>query len=282
MKYLVVYHGLDTVVPESLREFVKKTISDEFNSFDLELDFSSDRTGHDLTVTFSNEIPGWPVYGESSRPQLNDELLRGDATLYIRSMRSMRLQTSATGCEVAFPETPAELGSLIANCTIHETGHMLGLDTGGIDDGGHTADPNNYMWDPGSLPGGNTHVSFFFEYTVKSGDTLNVIVQRYISGTLDACRIGASDLTVGDVWQHPENKKPGFVAYPKRRVSPGRNPNDPNLIYPGEKVALINHNLRTQAYRRTFVGFLGKKSFTEDQVDRMKKFISQQLALGKN
>ena len=280
--YLIVYHGLTTVVPtKSLREFVKKTITDEFSSFDLVLDFTSNRTDHDLTVTFSNEIPGWPVYGESTRIRIDDKMLRGDSIVYVRSMKSMRLQTSATTCEVTFPETEAGLGSIIANCTIHETGHMLGMDTGGIDDGGHTADPENYMWDPGSLPGGDTHVSRLFEYTVKPGDTLNLIVQRYISGALDPCRIGSSDLTVSDVWQLPANKSAGFVADPKKIVSPGRRANDPNTIYPGEKVALINHNLRTQAYRRNFVGFLGKKSFTKDQVDSMKKFISQRVALGK-
>jgi len=137
------------------------------------------------------------------------------------------------------------------------------------------------MWDPGTLPGGNTHVSLLFEYTVKPGDTLYGIVQRYISGTLDTCRIGSTDLTVSDVWQHPANKEMGFVAYPKKIVTPGRRANDPNSIYPGEKVALINHNLRTQAYRRTFAGFLGKKSFTNEQIDAMKKFIAQRLAIGK-
>ena len=148
----------------------------------------------------------------------------------------MRLQTSATACEAAFPETEAALGSIIANCAIHETAHMLGLDTGGIDDGGHTDDPDNYMWDPGTLPGGNTHVSLLFEYTVKPGDTLYGIVQRYISGTLDTCRIGSTDLTVSDVWQHPANKEMGFVAYPKKIVTPGRRANDPNSIYPGERL----------------------------------------------
>ena len=59
-KYLVVYHGLATVVPKLLREFVKRKITDEFSPFDLELDFTGTRTDHDLTVTFSNEIPGWP------------------------------------------------------------------------------------------------------------------------------------------------------------------------------------------------------------------------------
>ena len=38
-KYLIVYHGFDSVVPRSLRAFVKTTIISEFSTFDVELDF---------------------------------------------------------------------------------------------------------------------------------------------------------------------------------------------------------------------------------------------------
>ena len=35
MAYLIVFKGLTPVVPEGLRDFVKKTISDEFTKFDV-------------------------------------------------------------------------------------------------------------------------------------------------------------------------------------------------------------------------------------------------------
>jgi len=284
-KYLIVYKGLASVVPRSLQQLVKKKIQDEFSPFDVELDFNETRAGHDLVVTFKDGIPGWPAYGESSRISFTNgggtSLGTGDSSIWVRSMKTMRLQITPGSCEPAFPETEAALGSIIANCTIHETGHMLGMDTGGIDDGGHSKDPDNYMWDPGTMPGGNTHVSMFFEYTVKKDDTLSDIVQRYINGSLDKCRFGSNDLTYQDVWLHPENKKMGFVAHPTKSGVPGRRMNNWNFIYPGEKVALINHNLRTQDYRRTFAGFLGKKTFTDEQIETMKKFIAQQLAAGK-
>src|SRR5262249_14258660 len=148
-------------------EFVKKRIQDEFSKFDVELDFSDSRPAHDLEVTFSNEIPGWPVYGESSRIRVNSQLGKGNSTVYVRSIVLMRLETSAGSCEPAFPDGESTLGLMIANTTIHETGHMLGMDTGGYDDGGHSTDSGNYMWDPGSMPHDDTHVGRVFEYTVK-------------------------------------------------------------------------------------------------------------------
>ena len=284
-KYLIVYKGLKSAVPRSLQQFVKKKIEDEFGSFDVELDFSENRGGRDLVVTFENKNPGWPVYGESTRISVTNgggtSLGTGNSTLWVRAMTSMRLQINPGVCEAAFPESEAALGALLANCTIHETGHMLGMDSGGYDDGGHSTDPDNYMWDPGSMPGNDTHVSRVFEYTVKTGDTLSEIVQRYNNGSLDKCRVGNDDLTYQDVWQDPDNKKMGFIAHPTKSGVPGRRMNNANYIYAGEKVVLRNNNLRTQDYRRNFAGFLGKKTFTAEQIKTMKDFIAQRLLAGR-
>jgi hypothetical protein len=129
---------------------VKKKITDEHSKFDVELDFSGTRPAHDLDVEFSNEIPGWPAFGESSRITMNGTPGKGHSTVYSRSMELMRLQTGTgtDSCEPAFPVTEASLGTMIANTAIHETGHMLGMDSGGYDDGGHSTDKSNYMWDP--------------------------------------------------------------------------------------------------------------------------------------
>src|SRR5262245_62148750 len=66
-KYLIVYKQFETVVPELLRESIKKKVVDEFSSFEVELDFSGSRAHHDLLVTFTQEIPIWTAFGESSR-----------------------------------------------------------------------------------------------------------------------------------------------------------------------------------------------------------------------
>jgi len=284
-KYLIVFKGLAVAVPKSLQHFVKKSIQDEFSQFDdLELDFSSSRAGHDLAVLFRDGIPGLPVFGESSRISTTDNsgtsLDSGDATIWVQQMRIFRLEITPGFCEPTFPETEAALGSLIANTAIHETGHMLGLDTGGFDGGGHTSDPDNYMWAE-TPTGDSTHVGKFFEYTVKKGDSLSAIVERYRRGLIDKCRVGASDLTYQLVWEDPENKSVGFIAHPTKSDVPGRRRNNPNWIYPGEKVALRNENLRTQKYRRNFPAFLGKKTFSTQQIQTIKAFIAQRLADGK-
>jgi hypothetical protein len=278
-KYLIVYNNF-SVVPSSLRAFVRKKIEDELSPFDLQLEFS-DRTGHDYTVTYSDEIPGLNIYGESSRPDIRGSLASGFTTIFVGQMKARRLKVTDDSCEPAFPETEAALGTMIANTTIHENAHMFGQDSGGFDGAGHTTDPNNYLWSAESLGLRDTRVSPLFVYTVTSVDTLSKIVDRYKRGVLDKCRIGSADLSWQDVWDLKENKDLGFIAHPTKSGIRNRTPNNPNWIYPGEKVGLLNDNLRTQDYRRTFAGFLGKKSFTDDQIKSMKKFIAERIDAGK-
>ncbi|AEG00359.1 hypothetical protein [Methylomonas methanica] len=280
-KYLIEFNCFEACVPKKLQDSVKRTIVGAFKDFDVDLDFSGKKSGHDLRVKFTREVPPHPVYGESSRPSMNDVIMSGDATVYVGGMKAMRLQMGNKSCEAAFPETEESLGSLIANTTVHETAHMLGLDSGGYGDAGHSTDLNNYMWDAGSLPGGSTRVTPFFEYVVVRGDTLSGLVQRFIRGTLDPCRLGATSLTYNEVWDFPPNKEPGFIRDPKKGGVIGRRANSPNWIYPGEKVAFPNSTLRVQAYRRNFPGFLGKKTFTDQQSGTMKKFIADRIAAGK-
>jgi hypothetical protein len=283
-KYLVVVSGM-SAIPRSLRKHVQDEILKEYSAFDLDFDFTGRKRARDLAVRFSDEVPIWGAYGESSRPWIGGEQESGESTIYVGMMRAMRLETSPEECEIAFPESVASLGSLIANTAIHEIGHMVGLDTGGYDSAGHTSDVKNYMWDAsGFLVGGaklNTYVSRVFEYTVKRGDTLSGIVLRYRLGTLDKCRIGPTKLTWTMAWDHPGNKQAGFVGDTKKSGKPGRIANSPHWIYPGEKVALVNQNYRTQKYRLYMPGFVGAKKFTDDQIKTMKQFIADRLAAGK-
>ena len=280
-KYLIVLKGWTIAVPRSLRPFIAKKINEVYSQFNLELDFSDTRQSRDLLVTFSNEIPDLAAYGVSMRVRGKTSVSSGISTVYTRKMKMMRLVINAASCEPAFPETEEALGSMIANVTMHEIGHGLGLDTGGYDGGGHTTDKTNRMWDPSSVTEPDTHASPYFEYIVRPGDTLSGITLRYVAGTLDNCRIGRTGLTYSDVWSDPQNKAKGFVGDPAKSGVRGRRANDPNWIYPGEKVALENNNLRTQAYKHRFPGYLGDKSFTSDQIDTIKQFIAQRLADGK-
>jgi hypothetical protein len=280
--YLVAIRGW-SVVPPSLRDFVQETMTAAYRPFNLELDFAGGKPPRDLMVEFTDKFPLWSMYGESSRPSINGDQQPGQSTIYIGVMRAMRLQLGSGGCEVMFPENREALGSLIANTAVHETAHMLGLDTGGFDDGGHVSDPDNYLWRHSAPPGHveeSTRVSPYFEYSVKQGDTLSGIVARYKMGQLDRCRFGPSDLTYQMVWGDDENKRPGFVADPKKGKA-GRRANDPNSIYPGEKVALPSTNLRKQSYRQYFGGYLGPKQFSAEQTETMTAFIAARLAAGK-
>jgi hypothetical protein len=279
-KYLVVYRHLDRVVPRSLRTFLRSSITKAFEGLDVELDLNGTKKPRDLVVTFTKEVPGLIIFGESSRLDIDNELDAGEATVYVGGMQAYRLKMDNGLCEKAFPETDDSLGSLIANTAIHETAHMLGLNTGGHDGGGHTSDPDNFMWDPGTLPAAKPTFEPVFIYTVVKGDTLSALVQKYMRGTLDPCRFAATSLTYQRLWDLRQNKQPGFVGDPAKSGVQGHKANNPNWIYPGEKIAFPNHNLRSQDYRRNFAGLMGKKSFTGQQLATMKKFIEDRIKAG--
>jgi hypothetical protein len=270
-KYLIVYKGMASI-PSMLRDFVKQAVIKEFEPFDVEVDFSGRKAARDLIVQFSDEVPSAALFGESSRMSINDELTNGDANVFVGLMKAMRLQTTGDNCEPAFPQTKESLGRLIANTAIHETAHMLGLE-------GHVDDKDNFMWE--STIQHQTRVSKNFEYEVKRGDTLSSIVQRHKTSRLHACRSGPTLLTYFSVWQDPANKKEGFVGHSTKSGHRTRRANNPNWIYPGEKVALVDHSFRTQKYRSYYHGWLGKKKFSKEQITKMTKFIAQQIAAGK-
>lgn len=277
-KYLVVYKGVDSI-PRHLQIFVKQSIAEAFKDFNLEFDFSGRKSARDLVVNFSDEIPVWSVFGESSRMSINDVAAAGESTVYVGVMKAMRLQTSGDRCVAAFPSTKESLGMMIANTAIHETAHMLDLDTGGYDGGGHVAEKDNYLWM--SKVKHKTRVGEFFEYTVQQGDTLSSIVSRFKTGRLHPCRRGPTALTYSMVWQLPKNKEMGFIAHPTKSGHRGRRANSPHWIYPGEKVALMDTTLRTEKYRMYYPGWLGKKKFSDGQAKAMKDFIERRLAAGK-
>ncbi|WP_454647895.1 peptidoglycan-binding domain-containing protein [Bradyrhizobium liaoningense] len=281
-KYLIVYKGLRTI-PASVREFVKSRLIEVYKPFNVELDFSEARAPKDLLITFTSEMPAIPIYGESSRVETTtDGATRagsGDGSIYVRALQVTRIELPNSNCEAAFLEKEDKLGAAIVYVTVHETAHMLGLNTGGFDDGGHSTDPANWMWDPGSRPGPSPPL--FFDYTVQRSDTLGMIVMRYKQGTLTKCHVGPTDLTVQGVWNHPRNKNAGFIADPNKGKIPGRRANNPNFIYPGEKVALFNYNVKQPSFRGSVPLFVQNKSFTDEQQARMNRFISERRKIVK-
>ncbi len=279
-KYLIVYKGL-SAIPASLREFVKSRLIEVYKPFDVELDFSESRTAKDLLITFTAEMPSIPIYGESTRIESTTNGTTtagsGDGLVYVRAVQVTRIELPNNNCETAFLEKQDQLGAVIAYVAVHETAHMLGLNKGGFDDAGHSTDPANWMWDPGSVPGPSSPL--FFDYTVQKGDTLGMIVLRYKQGTLTKCHVGPSDLTVQSVWEHPRNRNAGFIADPNKGRIPGRRANNPNFIYPGEKVALFNYNVKKS--RGTVPLFVQDKNFTGEQQATMNRFISERRKIVK-
>jgi hypothetical protein len=270
-KYLIVVKKFQKHVPTALQKFVREAIDAKFKEFDVVFDFDGKKQPRDLEVTFSDDIPLTPIFGESSRMSVDGDEDAGDATIYIGSMMAYRLEVSAGTCEAAFPEKEESLGSLIANTAIHEIAHMLGLNKDGFDGGGHTSDPDNMMHSPKP-----SSMSVFpsITYTVQRGDSLRDIIDRFKNGSLDKCARGPSTLKQELVKDFPPNKEPGFIRDPKKGKGI-------DVIRVGEKVALPTHTLRPKEYRtKNFPWLLGDKSFTTEQKNRMKQFIASRLKAG--
>jgi peptidoglycan hydrolase-like protein with peptidoglycan-binding domain len=280
-KYLIVYKGLNTI-PNSLREFVKNSLTEVYKPFNVELDFSEKGQSKDVEITFTTEMPMIPIYGESDRVELTTAgittLGKGVSSVYVRAIQLTRIESATNTCETAFPENEKQLGAVIVYVAVHETAHTLGLNNGGYDGGGHTTDSANWMWDPGSVPGAPR--PWIFDYTVKAGDTLGMIAMRYKQGTLDKCHVGPTDLSANDIWNHPRNKTSGFIADPNKGKA-GRIANNPNFIYPGEKVALFNYNVKSPSFRLSTSFYTATKSFTDEQQTKMKAFIAARMLIVK-
>ena len=272
-KYLIVVKQFQKHVPKALQKFVRETIEAKFKEFDLEFDFDGKKSPRDLEVTFSDDIAFRPIFGESSRMDANGDEGAADATIYVGTMMAYRLEVSAGTCEKAFPEKEDSLGSLIANTAIHEIAHMLGLNKGGFDEGGHTSDPDNMMHSP--KPGSTKDAFPSITYTVQRGDSLRDIIDRFKNGSLDKCARGPSTPMLEQLVKDFEpNKAPGFIRDPSKGKGI-------DVIRVGEKVALPTHTLRPKEYRtRNFPWLLGDKSFTNEQKGKMKQFIASRLKAG--
>jgi len=270
-KYLIVLKNFQKHVPKGLQKFVRETIETKFKEFDLVFDFDGKKAPRDLVATFSNEVPLMPIFGVSSRLEVDGQFDEGESTIYVGTMMAYRLEVSDGTCEKAFPEKDEFLGSLIANTAIHEIAHMLGLNKDGFDHGGHVSDPDNMMHSPQSSA---MKVFPSITYTVRRGDSLVGILERFKNGSLHKCARGPSNLKQELVRDFEPNKAPGFIRDPKKGKGI-------DVIHPGEKVALPTHTLQPKEYRtRNFGWLIGDKSFTKTQKDTMKQFIASRLKAG--
>jgi len=236
-------------------------------------------------VYYSPEISNWPAWGDSTRAEVygvnGSDLGPGDSYIYLAAMQALKIQTAGDGCEPAFENTDASLGRMIARTTVEEIAHMLGLDTGGWDGMAHEEDQSNYLW-LYRAPSGQSAPTMrvnegFFEYTVRSGDTLSSLLSSFKQGTLHPCIRGATELTVEVIWNDRKNQEHGHIAHPTKSGIPGRRCNDPDWIYPGEKVAFPQSTFCTSAYRDKLTVWLGPKQFTADQIKRMNDFVSARI-----
>jgi hypothetical protein len=280
-KYLVAIKGFKRTVPAGLQKFVKDTILEKFKLLDIEFDFDGKTRPRDLTVVFSAESPFNPIFGESSRPDFDGDEDPGEATIFVGTMKAYRLEVSASTCESAFPEKNEFLGSLIANTAIHEIAHMLGLNTGGHDMGGHEDNPDNMMHSPKADSARPVKLFSNLVYTVQKNDSLSSIIDRFKSGELDKCHKGSSNLTRQHVIGSPDNATSGFFMDPAVTQDKKEKLGSPFALRVGEKIALPTHFLRSAGYRtRNFPWLLGDKSFAKQQQEKMKAFIEKRVKAG--
>jgi hypothetical protein len=280
-QYLIWFRNFREI-PSDLRGGIRRTILDGFSQVNnLVFDFNRLTSARDLSVEYSTNVPIWGAWGESSRADVNGELQAGESIIFLGAMQAYRIATSDGGCVPAFENSDSSLGSMVANTTVHEIAHMLGLDTGGWDGGGHTEDSSNYLYafrPTPSRPRRRTRMyNGILEYTVRSGDTMTGILNRFKRARLHRCIRGADGLTVQMIWETPQNQEHGYVAHPTKSDVGSRRANDPNWIYVGERVALPHHTFRSDAYRRNFPSWLGTKQFTDEQIRTMNDFVRRRI-----
>jgi hypothetical protein len=282
-QYLVWFQNFRAIPPD-LRRYVRQRILTAFSRIrSLVFDFDGLLSPRDVRLEYTNYVPILSAWGENLREEYETSGERGPALceVHLEMMRQYRIQASGDDCEPAFESTILSLGAKIANTTVHELGHALGIESGGWDDSGHVSDEDNYMYmfrPTRERPARNTRVNNgYFEYTVRSGDNMPIIIRRFKQRRLHQCIRGADNLTIEMVWEDSYNQAHGFVAHPTKSDVPGRRAGNPRWIYPGERVALIQHTFRIARYRRIADVGLGDKRFSAEQVQTMNDFVQNRI-----
>jgi hypothetical protein len=196
-------------------------------------------------------------------------LLGESQAVFVQAHRRMNLCDNVSVCSTCTPyfrHSKEEVGLAIANTALHELGHQFGFRGKsvftGADEGGHTGNERNFMFDT------TLHTDYSplltdtrrtRKYVVKSGDSLSTI----------AYRIGFRRWwRLGPAWQLLWNFK-GQDGTSNRQVLRS---GDPHLIFPGEEIWVPDYHARVTWRRAVEVT---PKSFTKSQLDTLAEFIRE-------
>lgn len=165
-------------------------------------------------------------------------------------------------CTTVFRRSADELGKMIGVVAIHEIGHLLNLmeeaSFTGANGEGHSADPANGMFainrhkDYNPIEEGGPRTK---KYTIVKDDTLSGIAHRI--GFWPAGTVG---------WKFLYDLK-GKDGKRNRELLRGKTAHE---IWPGEEIWVPDRDAWVAFYRKAF---LQDKSFNDEQIATMRKFI---------
>ncbi len=181
-------------IPSKHQDVVRKIITEAFKDLDdvLRIDFSGNFKGekkYTLTFVFAHTWNRFTKRGY--RYWTGPYGMSGEVYVGIlkknNACEDINIEKS---CTPLFPDKPEMLGKLIAFVAVHEIGHLLGLmdksSYSGADDGGHTGDPTNFMFEI------NVNSEYItkkhertFKYVIKEGETPKKIAKRRGWGSVE-------------------------------------------------------------------------------------------------
>jgi len=162
-------------------------------------------------------------------------------------------------CEPLFRRVANELGKALADTALHEIAHLLGVNDGGDDGGGHTGDPGNVMFE----------TRFHRDFSPLISDAKRTVKYRIVAGdslSKIANRIGFVP-PVGD-WRTLYDFK-GQDGKSNRALLRSGNP---NLIFPNEEIWIPDATERLKYYRSVE---LQERSYSSEQLATMRRWIEE-------
>jgi len=229
----------------------------------LTFDFAGTSKDRTYVLTFEAKYQ-WNSFERTSCQYLPFSLgVTGEVSL--EAMRRANACSDVTKCSTCVPRyknSPDELGKVIGNVAVHETGHLFGLQDAaaykGADDAGHIGDPSNAMFSTllhkdYALPHLDSARSK--KYVVVEGDSLSGIARR----------IGWWPPKDGWRLLYDFKGKDGTVN--KSLLRSG----DPDLIFPGEEIWIPDFEERVKFLRSVQTH---DQSFTKAQFDTMRTWLA--------
>jgi len=245
------------------REFVGPRLEAAFSTLiaegALRLDFSGASTDSLYQLTFVVTHNWTPIDRDRHwyRPLTAGVTGRVD----VEKMRRRNFCTDvadAASCEAVARELPRELGQSIVYTAAHEAGHILGLESGGVDGSAHVGDAGNFMF-INSLHADFVPLMDDFRrtrrYRIRPGDSLSRIADH----------IGFRPPL--ETWTALYN----FRGQDGRRNRDLLRSGNPNLIFPNEEIWVPDYVARRAYFREVEIC---DKRFTPEQVATMRRFLA--------